>query len=121
MKHLFRFRLRHCAVLFLLLSAVVCHAVRRDKVSMDAIASKMMNQLRSSRHSDGVSSVRPAMRVAATSSRLLNAAMTDDAFAVYVPADGRGFVVVSADDALPPVLAFSDDWRFASDDMPECL
>lgn len=121
MKHLFRFRLRHCAVLFLLLSAVVCHAGRRDKVSMDAIASKMMNQLRSSRHSDGVSSVRPAMRVAATSSQLLNAAMTDDAFAVYVPADGRGFVVVSADDALPPVLAFSDDGRFASDDMPEGL
>lgn len=121
MKHLFRFRLRHCAVLFLLLSAVVCHAGRRDKVSMDAIASKMMNQLCSSRHSDGVSSVRPAMRVAATSSRLLNAAMTDDAFAVYVPADGRGFVVVSADDALPPVLAFSDDRRFASDDMPEGL
>lgn len=107
--------------LLLLFAAVACYAGRRDKVSMDAIASKMMTQLRAKQNPAAAPAARYAMRVAATSRQLLNAVTTDEAFAVYVPDDGRGFVIVSADDSLPPVLAFSDDKAFAADDMPEGL
>lgn len=107
--------------MLLLFAAVACYAGRRDKVSMDAIASKMMTQLRAKQNPAAAPAARYAMRVAATSRQLLNAVTTDEAFAVYVPDDGRGFVIVSADDCLPPVLAFSDDKAFAADDMPEGL
>lgn len=41
------------------------------------------------------------------------------AFYVFGKTSGKGFVIISGDDALRPVLAWSDDTEFRVDDIPE--
>ena len=41
------------------------------------------------------------------------------AFYVFGPAEGPGFVIISGEDSLPPVLAWSDKNDFSSDDIPD--
>ena len=43
---------------------------------------------------------------------------TDPAFYVYASSDG-GFVMISGDDAFAPVLAWSDNTDFVTEDMPD--
>ncbi|MBR3413000.1 MAG: C10 family peptidase [Bacteroidales bacterium] len=40
-------------------------------------------------------------------------------FYVFTGTDGKGFVIVSADDRMPPILGYSDENPFSFNDMPE--
>ena len=50
----------------------------------------------------------------------LNKVISTEAYSVYTPQDGAGFVVVSNDDAFTPVLGYSSS-EFSSEDMPDGL
>jgi hypothetical protein len=50
----------------------------------------------------------------------VNKVVSADAYSVYTPQEGAGFVVVSNDDAFTPVLGYSSS-EFNSDDMPDGL
>ena len=41
------------------------------------------------------------------------------AFYVFGKTSGKGFVIISGEDAMRPILAWSDDTEFSADDIPE--
>lgn len=45
-------------------------------------------------------------------------AATNNLFYVFNQQDGKGFVIVAADDAVSPILAYSRENKFCADDMP---
>lgn len=53
----------------------------------------------------------------------LNLLYTPDskAFYVFSKKSGRGFVIISGEDGIAPILAYSDTGVFRSDDMPDNL
>ena len=51
----------------------------------------------------------------------LSANDTENLFYVYQNKDGEGWVMVAADDAVQPILAYSDEGTFRTDNMPENL
>ena len=48
----------------------------------------------------------------------ISSAMPYREFYTFVGEDGKGFVLVSANDCVLPILGFSADERFDTDDMP---
>ena len=45
--------------------------------------------------------------------------LSNEAFYIFNNADGQGFVIISADDRMPKILAYSYDHSFPTTDLPE--
>lgn len=96
-------------------------ARQRSRHAADSIAREAMNGGRMLRAKGPASSLQPELRLrssemgAAVAQRL----GSDEAFYVYGNANGTGgFVIVSADDRMPDVLAYSSSGSFDTADMP---
>lgn len=100
--------MRRFLLLFAIASSCIAMANERSEQEKQSIA---INQL---------SSLNSRTRAASGLKMSLNKVMSEDAYSVYTPQDGAGFVVVSNDDAFTPVLGYSNS-EFNSDDMPNGL
>ena len=103
------------------------HATQRKCHEADSIAMsvfKNMHRANSKRHANGEKADSPV--IITTASKMFPISETlhseQEAFFVYSRSNGEeGFVIVSGDDRLPPVLAYSNDNSFTSDNLPPAV
>lgn len=101
----------------ILLTAFDMSAARIDRKSAMKTASEFLNsRQRNSADGSPLTNKLPAGGV----KELVDIAETD-AYYVFSTTPDRGFVIVAADDAVSPVVGYSDDGVFDSDSLPPAL
>lgn len=70
-------------------------------------------------HFMNVASSNTNVRMAAPAKKMVHKAMTEEnLFYLYENEDGEGWVIIAADDAVTPILAYSETGHFCTDNMP---
>ncbi len=70
-------------------------------------------------HFMNVASSNTNVRMAAPAKKMVHKAMTEEnLFYLYENEDGEGWVIIAADDAVTPILAYSETGHFRTDNMP---
>jgi len=82
-----------------------------ERVSQDD-AALVANNFMNVRSSSNVKKALPAKKM------VRKATATEDLYYLYENANGEGWVIVAADDAVTPILAYSETGHFRTDNMP---
>ena len=109
---------RSVSIVALLLLATVQMAA---KVVDVAEASKLAAAFLSPKQKTNSQPVRMRQVKPSAGGRLAAPAVGDPAFYVFTPEEGKGFVIVSADDAATPVLGYSDTHIIDMGNLPPAL
>ena len=102
-------------VVFLLLACVSAMSVWAARVSQEDAATVANNFMNVASASNGAKKA-PAKRMVLKSNAASQAA--ENQYYIYENADGEGWVMVAADDAVKPILAYSETGHFRTDNMP---
>ena len=98
-------------ILLGLLAAMVSMTLFAERVAPDdaaLVANNFMN----------VASASSAKKAAAPKKMVRKATAEENLFYIYENANGEGWVIIAGDDALAPVLAYSETGTFRTDNMP---
>lgn len=101
---------KHLLVLLSLLLAVM--TVQAERISQEDAALVANNFMNAASASGAKKSVKPMKLLKAASA-------TQNQYYVYENANGEGWVMVAADDAVAPILAYSKTGQFRTDNMPD--
>ena len=113
----------------LILGFAICSAKQITKDQSLAIAKQFYSEQRTSKFFKVKSATIPDFKLdyiandapSAVGGRKLSPAATDSVayYYIYNVGENQGFVIISGDDRTKPILGYSDEGRFASDNMPE--
>ena len=97
-----------------LMALLVSVTLFAERVSVEDAALVANNFMRAASNSN-IKKAIPAKRMVLKA----NASVAEPQYYVYENADGEGWVIIAANDAVTPVLAFSETGHFRTDNMPE--
>lgn len=97
-----------------LMALLVSVTLFAERVSVEDATLVANNFMRAASNSNIKKAV-PAKRMVLKA----NASVAEPQYYVYENADGEGWVIIAANDAVTPVLAFSETGHFRTDNMPE--
>ena len=97
-----------------LMALLVSVTLFAERVSVEDAALVANNFMRAASNSNIKKAV-PAKRMVLKA----NESVAQPQYYVYENADGEGWVIIAANDAVTPVLAFSETGHFRTDNMPE--
>ena len=100
---------------FLLILLINLCSLFAERVSVEDAALVANNFMRAGSSNSNVKKAVPAKRMVLKA----NASVAEPQYYVYENADGEGWVIIAANDAVTPVLAFSETGHFRTDNMPE--
>ena len=98
-------------ILLGLLATLVSMTLFAERVALDdaaLVANNFMN----------VASASSAKKAAAPKKMVRKATAEENLFYIYENANGEGWVIIAANDAVTPVLAYSETGHFCTDNMP---
>ena len=99
-------------IIALLVSSMTLMAERVSREDASLVANNFMNVAVTS--TDGVKRVAPAKRMVLKQT----AEETESQYYLYENENGEGWVIIAANDAVTPVLAYSETGHFRTDNMP---
>ena len=95
-----------------LLALMVSATLFAERVSQDDAALVANNFMNVSSSNSNVKKALPAKKM------VRKATATEDLYYLYENANGEGWVIVAANDAMTPILAYSETGHFRTDNMP---
>ena len=101
------------SIFALLVSSMTLMAERVSREDALLVANHFMNVAAPS-SADGVKRIAPAKRMVLKES----SEQTENQYYVYENENGEGWVIISANDAVRPILAYSETGHFRTDNMP---
>ncbi len=104
------------SIFALLVSSMTLMAERVSREDASLVANHFMNVAAPS-SADGVNRIAPAKRMVLKQT----SAQTENQYYVYENENGEGWVIISANDAVRPILAYSETGHFPIENMPSNL
>lgn len=104
------------SIFALLVSSMTLMAERVSREDASLVANHFMNVAAPS-SADGVKRIAPAKRMVLKQT----SAQTENQYYVYENENGEGWVIISANDAVRPILAYSETGHFPIENMPSNL
>lgn len=104
------------SIFALLVSSMTLMAERVSREDASLVANHFMNVAAPS-SVDGVKRIAPAKRMVLKQT----SAQTENQYYVYENENGEGWVIISANDAVRPILAYSETGHFPIENMPSNL
>ena len=103
-------------IIAVLVSSMTLMAERVSREDASLVANHFMNVAAPS-SADGVKRIAPAKRMVLKQT----SAQTENQYYVYENENGEGWVIISANDAVTPILAYSETGHFPIENMPSNL
>ena len=100
------------SIIALLVSSMTLMAERVSREDAALVANHFMSVAAPA--ADGVQRVAPAVRMVLKES----SEQTESQYYVYENENGEGWVIIAANDAVTPILAYSETGHFRTDNMP---
>ena len=100
-----------------LIALLVSMTLFAERVSVEDAALVANNFMSAGENNSNVKKAVPAKRMVLKT----NASVADPQYYIYENADGEGWVIVAANNAIEPILAFSETGHFRTKNMPENL
>ena len=104
------------SIFALLVSSMTLMAERVSREDASLVANHFMN-VAAPASADGVKRIAPAKRMVLKQT----SAQTENQYYVYENENGEGWVIISANDAVRPILAYSETGHFPIENMPSNL
>ena len=101
------------SIFALLVSSMTLMAERVSREDASLVANNFMN-VAAPASADGVKRIAPAKRMVLKES----SEQTESQYYVYENENGEGWVIIAANDAVRPILAYSETGHFRTDNMP---
>ena len=101
------------SIFAVLVSSMTLMAERVSREDASLVANHFMN-VAAPASADGVKRIAPAKRMVLKESP----AQTESQYYVYENENGEGWVIIAANDAVRPILAYSETGHFRTDNMP---
>lgn len=101
------------SIFALLVSSMTLMAERVSREDAALVANHFMN-VAAPASADGVKRIAPAKRMVLKES----SEQTESQYFVYENENGEGWVIIAANDAVTPILAYSETGHFRTDNMP---